>query len=147
MLMVSPHRGCLLPVDRIFFVPVGISCCLSELSLHLFKFTYAEKFCGNHSPSPHVTLLTQVSDSADSHSGLHTSLTSTWESYLWSLKIPFPWVFGLYKIQLLDSNAHSLEEKILLTSLHLISSPYGFDSHSHLWLLCRGTLNFHLFEL
>lgn len=69
-----------------------------------------------------------------------------WESILYSLQILFPWVLGLYKTQLLNLSAHHLGKKILLTLLHLISSPYGFATQKHISFFCaKDLLIFHLF--
>lgn len=86
-------------------------CCISEFPLYTSKFTFTEKFFGNHQLPPRVTsylapfifLLTIIRNWI-----LH--FLWPWESILYTLDILFPWVLGLYKIQLLNSSAHHLEK-------------------------------------
>lgn len=66
-----------------------------------------------------------------------------WEALLFSLKILFPWVFGLYKIQLVNSSAHHLEKNpVYISPPHRLSIWLQSLLKTHLPPLCRRCLDF-----
>lgn len=66
-----------------------------------------------------------------------------WEALLFSLKILFPWVFGLYKIQLVNSSAHHLEKNpAYISPPHRLSIWLQSSLKTPLPPLCRRCLDF-----
>lgn len=95
--------------------PAGFTChpLLPDLNLRLFKYDWIVHFL------------------------------QPWEALLFSLKILFSWVFGLYKIQLVNSSAHHLEKNpAYISPPHRLSIWLQSSLKTPLPLLFRRCLDF-----